>query len=406
MEKPIIFSRPHTARMREALSKTMEKIEKKKIKKEKEERQRLHNKIRPLTGQKDLILNKIKRKIDDILNNKQFKKIQMEEKKMELRKVKLLGKIVNLLEHSIVLSPEDLLYYKIEFKFDKTKKKIKTKNKNKNQIKQMKFSHNLNYFSDIGITFRYEDVYYTPTEFIQKNFTDSEKRLMVLDPKYFLLHKPPFDSVDLKLKYSLTSKIQEEEDKIKLFEKKNEIKKNEIKKHYSIENRKTSIFYPVFNNRNEFKNNYLTLETDLSSDINNYKNNNIKNSNRILTASTRPITASNNINNINRINLFKNSENDENNIFKNKINKTFKFLYVPKTNKKKKKENRTFEDFERRKKLIQDERQYFRRKKVNDYKELKERNRTEILKELERKKEIRNIITQIENNYFESNHMK
>ena len=127
MEKPIIFSRPHTARMREALSKTMEKIEKKKIKKEKEERQRLHNKIRPLTGQKDLILNKIKRKIDDILNNKQFKKIQMEEKKMELRKVKLLGKIVNLLEHSIVLSPEDLLYYKIEFKFDKTKKKIKTK---------------------------------------------------------------------------------------------------------------------------------------------------------------------------------------------------------------------------------------------------------------------------------------
>ena len=74
--------------------------------------------------------------------------------------------------------------------------------------------------------------------------------------------------------------------------------------------------------------------------------------------------------------------------------------------KKKKRENRTFEDFERRKKLIQDERQYFRKKKVNDYKELKERNRTEILKELERKKEIRNIITQIENNYFESNHMK
>ena len=34
---------------------------------------------------------------------------------------------------------------------------------------------------------------------------------MVLDPKYFLLHKPPFDKVDLKLKYSLTSKIEEEE---------------------------------------------------------------------------------------------------------------------------------------------------------------------------------------------------
>ncbi len=74
--------------------------------------------------------------------------------------------------------------------------------------------------------------------------------------------------------------------------------------------------------------------------------------------------------------------------------------------KKKKRENRTFEDFERRKKLIQDERQYFRKQKVNDYKELKERNRTEILKELETKKEVRNIITEIEKNYFESNHMK
>ena len=400
MEKPIIFSRPQTARMRETLTKTMENIELKKIQKQKEERLRLHNKKRALTGQKDLILHKIKRKIDDILNNKKFKKIQTEEKKMELKKVKLLGKIVNLLEHSIVLSPEEVLLYRIEFKHEKTKKKVKVTNKNK---KQMKFSHNLNYFSDIGVTFRYEDIYYTPTEFIQKNFTDSEKRLMVLDPKYFLLHKPPFDKVDLKLKYSLASKIQEEEEKIKMYEKKrNENKKEHIKKSLSIVNRKNSIFYPVLNFRNSIKNNYLTLDTDLSSDINNSKNN-FKRTNRILTASTRPITANNNVN---KINLFKNCEDDENNIFRVKINKTPKFLYVPKPIKKKKRENRTFEDFERRKKLIQDERQYFRKKKVNDYKELKERNRTEILKELETKKEVRNIITEIEKNYFESNHMK
>ena len=400
MEQQIIFSRPQTARMREALTKTMENIEIKKLHKEKEERLHSHNKMRPLSGQKDLILRRIKRKIDDILNNKTFKKIQMEEKKMELRKVKLLGKIVNLLEHSIVLSPEELLLYRIEFKHEKTKKKLKVTNK---KNKQMKFSHNLNYFSEIGITFRYEDVYYTPTEFIQKNFTDSEKRLMVLDPKYFLLHKPPFDNVDLKLKYTLTSKIQEEEEKIRVFEKKKKEKKKEpFKKSLSIVNRKNSIFYPVLNYRNSIKNNYLTLDTDLSSDIN-YSKNNLKSTNRILTASTRPITASNNIN---KINLFKNCEDDENNIFRVKINKTPKFLYVPKPIKKKKRENRTFEDFERRKKLIQDERQYFRKKKVNDYKELKERNRKEILKEHESKKEVRNIITEIEKNYFESNHMK
>ncbi len=43
---------------------------------------------------------------------------------------------------------------------------------------------------------------------------------MVLDPKYFLLHKPPFDKVDLKLKYSLTLKIEEEEKIRKIIEKK------------------------------------------------------------------------------------------------------------------------------------------------------------------------------------------
>ena len=40
---------------------------------------------------------------------------------------------------------------------------------------------------------------------------------MVLDPKYFLLHKPPFDKVDLKLKYSLTSKIEEKKKNKKNF---------------------------------------------------------------------------------------------------------------------------------------------------------------------------------------------
>ena len=228
MEKPIILSRPQTARMSEALNKTMETLERKRIEREKErERIRLLNLPKNITGKNDLLLRKIKRKIESVLNNKKFKNIQNEEKRLELKKVKLLGKIVNLLEHSIVLSPEELLLYRIEFKHEKTKKKLKVTNK---KNKQMKFSHNLNYFSEIGITFRYEDVYYTPTEFIQKNFTDREKRLMVLDPKYFLLHKPPFDNVDLKLKYTLTSKIQEEEEKIRIFEKKKRKKKtNHIK---------------------------------------------------------------------------------------------------------------------------------------------------------------------------------
>ena len=100
MEKPIILSRPQTARMSEALNKTMETLERKRIEKEKErERIRLLNLPKNITGKNDLLLRKIKRKIESVLNNKKFKNIQNEEKRLELKKVKLLGKLVNLLEH-------------------------------------------------------------------------------------------------------------------------------------------------------------------------------------------------------------------------------------------------------------------------------------------------------------------
>ena len=68
---------------------------------------------------------------------------------------------------------------------------------------------------------------------------------MVLDPKYFLLHKPPFDKVDLKLKYSLASKIQEEEEKIKIYEK----KRNENKKNFIFNQKKEIKFIHVPKNR-------------------------------------------------------------------------------------------------------------------------------------------------------------
>ena len=382
MEKPIILSRPQTARMSEALNKTMETLERKRIEREKErERIRLLNLPKNITGKNDLLLRKIKRKIESVLNNKKFKNIQNEEKRLELKKVKLLGKLVNLLEHSIVLSPEQVLLYKVEFQKEKFIKKNKISKK-----KEMKFSHNLNYFSEIGITFRYEDLYFTPTEFIQKNFTDSEKRLMVLDPKYFLLHKPPFDKVDLKLKYSLTSKIEEEENIRKIFEK----KKNSL----SNEKKRNSIFYPVLKSK-DFNNNYLTLDSEFDS----FKSRNNSSKKRCVTASTRPISANNNIN-VMSLNKKKNFD------FFNQKKKEIKFIHVPKIRIKKKIENRTFEDFQRRKQLIQDEKQYFRKKKVNYYQEIKEKNQREILKELESKKDIRDILNEIEKNYFENKYLK
>ena len=84
--------------------------------------------------------------------------------------------------------------------------------------------------------------------------------------------------------------------------------------------------------------------------------------------------------------------NKKNFIFNQK--KEIKFIHVPKNRIKKKIENRTFEDFQRRKQLIQDEKQYFRKKKVNYYQEIKEKNQREILKELESKKDIRDILNE------------
>ena len=127
---------------------------------------------------------------------------------------------------------------------------------------------------------------------------------MVLDPKYFLLHKPPFDKVDLKLKYSLASKIQEEEEKIKMYEKK-----------------RNSIFYPVLKSK-DFNNNYLTLDSEFDS----FKSRNNSSKKRCVTASTRPINANNNINII--------SLNKKNFIFNQK--KEIKFIHVPKNRIKKK----------------------------------------------------------------------
>ena len=115
---------------------------------------------------------------------------------------------------------------------------------------------------------------------------------MVLDPKYFLLHKPPFDKVDLKLKYSLTSKIEEEENIRKIFEKKKNSLSDEKKRNYSSKK-------------------------------------------RCVTASTRPINANNNINII--------SLNKKNFIFNQK--KEIKFIHVPKNRIKKKTENRILKIF-------------------------------------------------------------
>lgn len=83
-----------------------------------------------------------------------------------------------------------------------------------NDSKSFKINNYYNCFSVFRSTFRYEDYYFTPLEFLKKYFKNNEIILMKSFPAYFGLNKSPFKESNLIFKPSLLQKI-EYEDKIK-----------------------------------------------------------------------------------------------------------------------------------------------------------------------------------------------
>lgn len=86
-----------------------------------------------------------------------------------------------------------------------------------NNNKSFKININNNYYKCFSVfksTFRYEDYYFTPLEFLKKYFRNSEIVLMKSFPAYFGLNKAPFKDSNLIFKPTLLQKI-EYEDKIK-----------------------------------------------------------------------------------------------------------------------------------------------------------------------------------------------
>ena len=66
-------------------------------------------------------------------------------------------------------------------------------------------------FSKYKTTYRYEDIYESPYEVIQNNFTQDEIALMQRSPQYFLLTRPPFNECGLKFNITLKDVLNEEE---------------------------------------------------------------------------------------------------------------------------------------------------------------------------------------------------
>ena len=118
-------------------------------------------------------------------------------------------------------------------------------NKNAKKNSSFKINNYYNCFSVFKSTFRYQDGFLTPKEFLKKYFDKKEISLIKSSPKYFGLNKAPFKFEEQIYNPSLCDRIQiedcemeiksykEKEDNKKLNEQK--IKHDKMKEKYSID---------------------------------------------------------------------------------------------------------------------------------------------------------------------------
>ena len=208
----------------------------------------------------NLIKNK---QINKFYNENQFEEATFQEMQNKFKKMKLRAKFVKLVQNSIILQKSQVLLYNYMFKKNNNNNESSSsssesekQNNNNNNNKRMIITKQPNYFSIINNSNRYEDVYKTPYEFIKKNFTFEEQRMLISDPKYFFLNRPPFKGVDFNLMYNLTDKINEEEKSkkkkiIKLSKNIKLVKNNKENNNNNIKKIKFNFSLSTFDNNNE-----------------------------------------------------------------------------------------------------------------------------------------------------------
>lgn len=98
-------------------------------------------------------------------------------------------------------------------------------------------------FNNERITRRFEDLYMTPEEFLDKNFTEEEIEIMIKNANYFKLNKEPLKGWDLNINLTLKDSLNKEDEFLRL---KNKLKKSSIKS-----NNNGKIFDFTINNDNK-----------------------------------------------------------------------------------------------------------------------------------------------------------
>ena len=373
------LSRIATAKIRKTLETTLSNI---KLKKSKSPILDLKSKTnkRTETANNFISSHSLKMKIISIYS----KTFNPKETKLFLSKEKIRAKLLKLLSNSIILNEDEIKEYKAQFN---TKKQIKKRKKIKltEYNNSMHFTSPQNIFSNPNYIYRYEDIYETPMEFIKKNFSKEEIQIMIHDPIYFHLDKSPLRNANLKLHFSLTSKIDFEDeikDKNKVIEMFNIPKNNLDSKKIQRINSDSNIDCKNNNYLNfNFNFNKITL-----SNLNSLKTIKSRNEKKLNNISALPFT------NVNKKIII--SNNNQNYNHKNNLKEI-----VKKNKIKYKNYQNTFKDYENRKKNYLNDRQYERNKKYFILDKMNYIQMQKIQKSIENKNIIRTTINNLERVY-------
>jgi hypothetical protein len=144
-----------------------------------------------------------------------MKDLLKHENEMKKKKKELKGRLLTALSKHLVINKDTYNLFNYLFKNDDRfeDKILKDEEKDKNINKKKMFNsinHSLNLFSELKPSFRYEDYYQSPLEFMNKYFTKEEIKLLKSSPEYFGINKLPFKNSDFEYYPTLLSKLENE----------------------------------------------------------------------------------------------------------------------------------------------------------------------------------------------------
>ena len=249
-------------------------------------------------------------------------------------------------------------------------------------------------FRNERITRRFEDLYMTPQEFLNKNFTKEEIEIMIKNGNYFKLNKEPLKDWDLNINLTLKDSLNKEDELLKLQKKMSSHLKKDSLKSNNNSKLKLKLFEDDINKEKRFdfpnNDNNMNFISEKNLKKNNYGN--IPNLN---------------IKDINNVNSNMNTEETVKKTRKFRfsiINPKNKLLYIIPTTCSKHKKHIQMNNLTERNKTSKD----FYRKTI-----FKARSNSKHILRFEAKKnqkneftETQNTLNEIKNNYMKKNHEK